>query len=115
MPNYAPDPPSLAPGAGPTFHAAAAGDTFDNNGSVLLWIKNAGGSPSVVTINAAGMPSGPPGAKQFDADVDVSVPATTGERVIGPFPPSRFNNDDGRVELAWSFTTSVTWAAVRAQ
>lgn len=114
MTNYAPDAPTLAPSAGPVMHAAAASDSFDNNGDVMLLVRNASGSAVTVTIDAPGAANPYPSGKQFDADVDVSVPATTGERLIGPFPPARFNDSSGRVQLSWSATTSVTWAAVRA-
>jgi hypothetical protein len=116
MANFAPDAPSLAPAAGPTFRNAAAADSFDNNGDVLLYVKNTTGSPVTVTIDAAGLTVGPAGASAFNADVAVSVPATTGERLIGPFPPARFNDSSGRVQLSWSATgAGITWAAVRAR
>jgi hypothetical protein len=113
VPNYAPDNPGMAPSAGLTYHAAAAGDSFDNNGETLLIVKNTSGSPVTVTIDDPNT-QGPTSAQQFNPDVQFSVPATTGERVAGPFPAWRFNNASGQVALAFSATASVTWAAARA-
>jgi hypothetical protein len=108
--NYAPDVATLA-GTTPTFHAAAAGDSFDNNGNVLLYIKSTG-TLTVLTVDAPGA-FGPTAAKQFDPDVGFTTPAT-GDRVLGPFPTARFNDVNGRVQLAWSSLTGITWAAVQA-
>lgn len=115
MANFSPDAPALKPVANPTFHTSAAGDSFDNNGEVLLYIKNTTGSIVTCTVDAAGLASGPDGANAFDADVAIAVAATTGERCAGPFPVNRFNDANGRCQLAWSATgAGITWAAVRA-
>jgi hypothetical protein len=108
MPNYAPDKPGVV-GAQPVSHAAAAGDSFDNNGRVMLRVNNGGGAPSTVTFDDPNS-TALPGAVAFNPDAAVTV--TNGQvRVIGPFPPSRFNDANGRVQIAWSVTTSVTWEA----
>jgi hypothetical protein len=96
-----------------TYHAAAATDILQqNDGRVVLIVKNTGGASSVLTIDDPNSGT-PPSAIQFNPDVAVTIPATTGERIIGPFPPSRFNDATGNVNLAFSATTGVTWAAVR--
>jgi hypothetical protein len=41
----------------------------------------------------------------------VSVPATTGDRVCGPFDPAIFNDANGFVQVTYSAVTSVTVAA----
>lgn len=99
-------------GLAETFAAAAGGgDSFANNGLCLLHIKNASGAPITVTVDDPGSPA-PAGATQFNPDVAVIVPAA-GERLIGPFPPFRFNDSNGRVNLTYSGVTTLTVAVVR--
>lgn len=107
MPNYDPDKPGVA-GVAPVSHAAAAGDSFSNNGKTMVRVTNGGGSPITVTFDDPN--SSLAGATAFNPDVGVTV--TNGQsRIIGPFVPARFNDTNGRVQLAWSATTSVTWEA----
>lgn len=94
-------------GLAPSFGAAASGgDEFANGGRTMLHVKNGGGASITVTITSV---------KQCDQgsthNVQVSVPAG-GERVIGPFDPTRFNNSSGRVAVSYSAVTSVTVAAL---
>jgi hypothetical protein len=42
----------------------------------------------------------------------VSVPATTGERLIGPFPADLAQVSDGLVAITYSGVTSLTVAAI---
>ena len=81
---------------------------FANDGQTFLYVKNASGSPITVTINTPGLVDG-----LAIADLTVSVPATTGERMIGPFPPGIYNQSDGSVYVDWSSATSVTMGAFR--
>jgi hypothetical protein len=91
--------------------AGAGGDSFDNNGLCLLEVVNGGGAPITVTIDDPGSAS-PVGAMQFNPDVSVSV--TNGQtRIIGPFPPFRFNDANGRVAISYSAVTSVTVRVIR--
>jgi hypothetical protein len=109
---YTPD-ATLVAGIAATYHAAASTDILQqNDGRVVLIVKNTGGSPTNVTVDDPNSGT-PPAATAFNPDVVIAVPATTGERVIGPFPPARFNDASGNVNLAFSVTTGVTWAAVR--
>lgn len=93
--------------------AAGGGDTFDNNGNVLVEINNGGGAPITVTFDDPGSVS-PPSAQQFNPDVQVTVP-NGARRIIGPFPPYRFNNAQGRVAIAYSGVTSVTVGLYRTR
>lgn len=95
-------------GLGPTYAAAnAGGDTFPNNGRTLLHVKNGGASAVTVTLVSAKTCN-----QGFQHDLQVSVPAG-GERMIGPFPPDRFNNEStGQVSVTYSGVTSVTVAAL---
>jgi hypothetical protein len=112
MANYDPDKPGVA-GAVPTAHAAAAGDSFSNNGKVLIRVINGDVAAKTVTFDDPGSTS-PTGASAFNPDVAVTVNAGT-DKVIGPFPTARFNDANGRVQMSWSATTSVTWEAVATE
>ena len=107
MANYDPDKPGLT-GVAPVAHAAAAGDSFSNNGKTMVRVNNGGGAPITVTFDDPN--SALAGATAFNPDVGVAVTNGTA-KIIGPFPPSRFNDANGRCQMAWSATTSVTWEA----
>lgn len=94
--------------APPTFAAAAGGgDQFSNNGKTYYEVKNGGGAPVTVTF-----------ARQKSCDqgtvhsTTVSVPATTGDRICGPFDTGLYNDANGMVQVTYSAVTSVTVAAV---
>lgn len=94
-------------GVAPTFAAAAVGgDRFTPGHYTYLEIKNAGGSPVTVTVAATA---------KVDNDIalantTVSVPATTGDIKIGPFPPRDYLATDGSglADITYSGVTSVT-------
>ena len=112
MASYAADTVALS-GLAATYHAAASTDKLQqNDGRVVLIVKNTSGSAVTVTIDDPNSQA-PVGSVAFNPDITVSVPATTGERWIGPFLPSRFNDVNGDVNLAFSATAGVTWAAGR--
>jgi len=97
-------------GITPSYAAATAtdGDAFANDGDVFVHVKNVGGSPVTLTIQTPGKVAG------VDiAEVTVTIPATTGDKMIGPFDPTVFNQSDGKVYLDWSAVTGVTVAAIR--
>jgi hypothetical protein len=43
------------------------------------------------------------------AEVAVSIPATTGDLMIGPFPPSVFNDGNGDMRFNFSEVTGLTF------
>lgn len=96
-------------GVTPTYNAAAASDQITGGGTVFVHVKSANGSPVTLTIPTPGKVEG------LDvADFTATIPATTGDKMIGPLPEDLFKQaDDGKVDLNWSSTTSVTWAALR--
>lgn len=99
--------PSLA-GVAPTYEAAdAAGDSFPNNGSTMVHVKNGGAAAITVTIDSAKACS-----YGFDHNIDVVI-AAGAEVMLGPFPQARFNDTAQRTNLSYSAVTSVT-VAVRA-
>lgn len=92
-------------GVGPTYVAAGAGgDTFANNGNTMLHVKNASGGALTVTVDSQKTCD-----QGFDHDVVVSVPAGS-ERMIGPFPVSRFGRT---ASVSYSGVTSLTVAAIQ--
>jgi hypothetical protein len=97
-------------GLAPSFAAAAAGgDSFLNDGKTFLEVKNASGSSITVTITA----QNPCNQGQLH-NLAVSVPATTGDRMIGLLLPSIFNDANGLVQVTYSAVTSLTVAAFKA-
>ena len=95
-------------GIAPSYTAASADGFFiPNNGRVMLHFKNTGSS-SVVTYVTPGTY-----ASQALADLTTTVPATTGDLMVGPFPPDFFNDPSGKMLITFSSTTGVTVAAVR--
>ena len=87
---------------------AAGGDQFANDGRIFIFLKNTNGATRTVTANSQSNCS-----QGFDHDIAVVVPATTGEKMIGPFPPSRFNDGSGNVLLTYDADAGVTIAAIR--
>jgi hypothetical protein len=77
----------------------SGGDSFANNGHVLLELINASGGAITVDADDVGSPA-PANAQAFDPDVQISVPAGQ-RRIWGPFPPFRFNDANGRVNLTY--------------
>jgi hypothetical protein len=93
--------------------AAAGGDTVDNDGKVVLHVKNGGAGAINVTVAAQVASLSVEGYGTLTrSDVVVSVPAG-GERFIGPFPPRAFNDANGRAAITYDAVTSVTLAALQ--
>lgn len=101
-------------GLAPAYAAAAAGGDKipSSDADTFIHVKNTGGSAVTVTIVTPGTVAG-----LAIADVSVSVPATTGDRMIGPLDPSIYGNpaDSGKVPITYSGVTGVTIAAIRAR
>lgn len=95
-------------GVAPAFVAAdAAGDTFPNDGKTFLYIRNAGGAPRTVTIDSKQL-------SNFLKDNDeVIVIPSTGERMVGPYNPNRFNNNANRTEVSYDDVTGLTIAVLK--
>ena len=96
-------------GLAPAFAAANAGGDKLPSPSTRSWlvVKNASGAPITVTIAT---PRVDPVTKLAEADWVTSVPATTGERWIGPLDPSVFGDpaDSGKAAVTYSAAASVT-------
>ncbi len=88
--------------------AAGGGDQFQNDGRIFLHVKNSNVSTRVVTINSQNNCS-----QGFDHDIAVTIPANTGDKMIGPFPPGRFDDGSGFVQVTYSTEVDLTIAAIR--
>lgn len=106
-----------AGGLAPSFTAAIADGHAINNqyGNVVLWVKNGSGASINITIVTPGTVDG-----NAIADKVVAVPAGA-DRIIGPFDPRYYNQDDSSGDtglnyaafINYSATASVTIAALR--
>ena len=96
-------------GITPTYNAATAtdGDAFANDGNTFIHVKNAS-SQVTLTIQTPATVSGVAIAEQT-----VTIPATTGDKMIGPFNTTVFSQADGKVYLDWSGVTGVTFAVIK--
>jgi nicotinamide mononucleotide (NMN) deamidase PncC len=107
--------PSLA-GVAITHNAAAGGgDSFQNSGNVYIHVKNTSGGTLTPAVKVEGQGTdnfGVSGAGGTVFDQDVNL-ANNEEKVIGPFPPGRFNDANGRVQLTYpNGVTGVTVAVI---
>lgn len=93
---------SLA-GLAPSYAAAnAAGNFWSNTGKEFLQILNAGVQITVTITSQDNCNEG------VNHPITVTIPATTGNIIIGPFPKSRFNDVNGYCQIAYSGVTGVT-------
>lgn len=96
-------------GLTPSYTAVAASDTFVPGPSTFLHVKNTSGTIDTVTLVTPGsvIPNVPIG------DPTVSVPITTGDKMIGPLPGGIFADPStGLVTVTHSTTASVTCAVL---
>lgn len=108
MPLLTPQAVSLA-GTTPTYAAATGSTTVPCGERNFLHVKNSAGSSMTVTLTSTATVRG-----QSAADVIVTVPATTGDKLIGPLPAELFANPaSGACAVTYSSTTSVTVALLR--
>jgi hypothetical protein len=95
-------------GIKPTYASCAGGgDEFVNSGREFIHIKNGHTSPQTVTVNSQTVCS-----QGFDHDAAVAV-TNAEDRIIGPFPKSRFDDANGKVQLTYSGVTALTIAIVQ--
>lgn len=87
--------------------ADANGDSFSNGGNEMFKVTNGGATSITVTVK-----SPLPCNYGYNHDVALSV-AAAATVDVGPFPPMRFNDNKGNVNVTYSAVTSVTVSAVR--
>ena len=78
-----------------------------NNGTVQILVKN-GATGTLVTIETPSTVDG-----LAVADREVTVAADT-DVIIGPFPPSIYNDSDGNLNVSIDDVSHVSLAAVRS-
>lgn len=94
-------------GLTPSYSAANVdGHSLPNSGKEMFHVKS-GGTGVTVTIQTPGTVDG-----QAVADRTV-VLGTSTERMIGPFPPSIYNQSDGTVYIDFSQVATITCGAFR--
>jgi len=96
-------------GITPSFTAVSDTVYVPNNGYTLVEVKNTSGSQITVTVDS--QISSEEGLAA--ADDEVTVAATTGDKLIGPLSQTAWNNSSGYAVFIFSATTSVTIAAYK--
>lgn len=98
---------SLTGGTPSMVAASAGGDSFSNDGHTMFKVTNGGASSVTVTVAS-------PQDCNYGYNHDVVVNVAAGATVdVGPFPPARFNDNKGNVNVTYSEVTSVTVSPVR--
>lgn len=87
--------------------ANADGSYVPNDGRTYLEVANSG-VETTVTVDTPGTVDG-----LAVANLAVVVPATTGRKKIGPFPPDTYNQPDGTIKVTFSQVTGITIGAFR--
>ncbi len=97
-------------GLAPTFGAWDAGlqHAFANDGRIYIEVKNTAVADHTVTIQTPGTVDA-----LAVAERTVLIPANTGDKIIGPFPPSVYNQADGMVYIDIDVATTTTIAVIR--
>lgn len=79
-----------------------------NNGNVILHFKKSGAGNCNLTIVTPNTVDG-----LAITDQVVVIPATTGDKFVGPFPPSIYNDINGDIEIKLSEVTGLTGAILQ--
>jgi len=75
-----------------------------NDGRTLLHVKKSGAGACSMICKTPAQVQG------LDiAEVTISIPATTGDVMLGPFPPSLFNDGNGDMRFNFSEVTGLTF------
>lgn len=92
--------------------SAAADDTLyiANNGRTWVHIEDAGAQITATFVSQASTYNDLPEGVAV-TNLAVTIPATTGKKIIGPFNQRSWNDSSGRIMLILSSTTSITVAA----
>ncbi len=93
----------------PTRNAIATGNTYKvrNSGRVALLFEKTGAGVATITITTPKIVGG-----LALADQTISVPATTGDKAGGPFPPSIYNDTSGDLNFTTNEGTGLTCAVI---
>lgn len=101
---------TILTGLTPSYDACAGGgDAFLNSGKTFIHVKNGHSGAWEVTVDSVKDCS-----QGFDHNVVVSVPNAE-ERMIGPFPRSRFNDAEGKAQITYDGVTALTIAVIEVE
>ena len=81
--------------------------TFSNDGRVFLHFTKTGAGSATITVTSQATVQG-----LAVANLTVTVPATTGDVFMGPFPTSIFNDSSGNVSFTISDTTGLGFSVL---
>ena len=84
------------------------GMAFLNTGREFVHCKNLNAAPRNLTALTPGSVDA-----LAVADLVATIPADNGDKMIGPFPPSVYNQSDGKVYLDFSAGADMTIAVIR--
>ena len=82
--------------------AASGGNWFPNSGRTFVQVRNGSAAAITVTLNSIRACD-----QGFDHDEPISIPAGA-DRLIGPFPPGRWDNAEQHTTITYSAVTTVT-------
>ena len=83
--------------------AAAASQEFPNDGRTFVHVKNTNAATRDITLTKVGTYVG-----HSLIATAITIAATTGDQMIGPFPKGIYNAADGNIDITWSATSDVT-------
>lgn len=81
---------------------------FTNDGRTFLHVKNTNGAARTVTLVVSKTVDG-----QTVTNPTVTIPADTGDKIIGPFPKGYYNQSDGMVYFNVSAAAGVQFAVCK--
>jgi len=100
-----------------TYAAASTSDTFTDPGDerTFLHIKNTNGATRDITVAPASPATdNKPGIGPFTVpSITKTIGATTGDVMLGPFPPKFIDPSTGLVTVTLTASAGVTIAAIR--
>lgn len=101
-------------GVGPTYAAAnAGGDACETGDSIYLHVKNTNGATRTVTLVVPSSASTYPNVAY--QSVAVTVPATTGDRLIGPVSALFKDPSTGLCSITYDAVTGLTVGCFKLQ
>lgn len=99
-------------GSSPTTMSTATGtsegDTFANDGSIIIYLENTSVSDTVVRFSASGKLDGGFLVRNENAQVQAGL-----KRFIGPFPTRYFNDENGKVNISYDDPDDIQIGAIR--
>lgn len=98
-------------GLTPAFTAANVdGHSIVNNGHTFIEVKNVNAATRTVTVQTPRLVDG-----IAVAELEVVIPITTGDKMIGPFPAETFNQAGGVIYVDFSAVADLTIAAIKLE